>query len=75
MPSDFSLKGGWQPKGKDGKSKESWRGDFKGIDQIVGSDMNTSFSMLSYNHFHRPDGWARRRRTAKKILTIMSRHR
>ncbi|CZT08200.1 related to myosin tail region-interacting protein MTI1 [Rhynchosporium agropyri] len=30
------AKGGWHPKGKDGKSKESWRGDFKGIDQISG---------------------------------------
>jgi hypothetical protein len=28
------AKGGWQPKGKDG-GKESWRGDFKGVDQIV----------------------------------------
>ncbi|KAH6719905.1 putative altered inheritance of mitochondria protein 3 [Leptodontidium sp. MPI-SDFR-AT-0119] len=37
MP-DFKgiAKGGWHPKGKDGKSKESWRGDFKGIDQIGG---------------------------------------
>ncbi|KAJ5146731.1 hypothetical protein N7526_000083 [Penicillium atrosanguineum] len=33
--SGFSLKGGWHPKGKDGK-KESWRGDFKGIDQVAG---------------------------------------
>ncbi|EKD11812.1 GMP synthase [Drepanopeziza brunnea f. sp. 'multigermtubi' MB_m1] len=35
MP-DFKAisKSGWHPKGKDGKSKESWRGDFKGIDQI-----------------------------------------
>lgn len=28
------AKGGWHPKGKDGKSKESWRGDFKGIEQV-----------------------------------------
>ncbi|KAL2074335.1 hypothetical protein VTL71DRAFT_8113 [Oculimacula yallundae] len=37
MP-DFKgiAKGGWHPKGKDGKSKESWRGDFKGIDQVSG---------------------------------------
>jgi len=26
----------WHPKGKDGKSKESWRGDFKGINQVAG---------------------------------------
>lgn len=32
----FSLKEGWHPKGKDGK-KESWRGDFKGINQVVSS--------------------------------------
>jgi hypothetical protein len=34
--SDFKnvMKGGWHPKGKDG-GKESWRGDFKGINQVV----------------------------------------
>ncbi|RDW84567.1 hypothetical protein BP6252_02157 [Coleophoma cylindrospora] len=30
------AKGGWHPKGKDGNSKESWRGDFKGINQVAG---------------------------------------
>jgi hypothetical protein len=37
MP-DFKelAKGGWHPKGKDGKSKESWRGDNKGINQVAG---------------------------------------
>ncbi|KAL1860971.1 hypothetical protein Plec18167_003746 [Paecilomyces lecythidis] len=29
------MKDGWHPKGKDG-GKESWRGDFKGIDQVAG---------------------------------------
>ncbi|CAD6456558.1 73566304-e4ed-4fa1-b2ec-2376d408a925 [Sclerotinia trifoliorum] len=29
-----TLKSGWHPKGKDGKPKESWRGDFKG--QVAG---------------------------------------
>ncbi|KAE8373102.1 hypothetical protein BDV26DRAFT_272780 [Aspergillus bertholletiae] len=29
------FKEGWHPKGKDGK-KESWRGDFKGINQVAG---------------------------------------
>ncbi|KAE8355947.1 hypothetical protein BDV28DRAFT_145595 [Aspergillus coremiiformis] len=29
------LKDGWHPKGKDGQ-KESWRGDFKGINQVAG---------------------------------------
>jgi hypothetical protein len=28
------MKSGWHPKGKDG-GKESWRGDFKGINQVV----------------------------------------
>ncbi|QSZ34786.1 hypothetical protein DSL72_007644 [Monilinia vaccinii-corymbosi] len=31
-----TLKSGWHPKGKDGKPKESWRGDFKGINQVAG---------------------------------------
>lgn len=31
------MKDGWHPKSKDGK-KESWRGDFKGINQVVSSD-------------------------------------
>jgi hypothetical protein len=30
------TKSGWHPSGKDGK-KESWRGDFKGINQVVRS--------------------------------------
>ncbi|KAK5100383.1 hypothetical protein LTS08_005132 [Lithohypha guttulata] len=35
--SDFKgiMKGGWHPKGKDG-GRESWRGDFKGINQVAG---------------------------------------
>ena len=28
------LRGGWHPKGKDG-GRESWRGDFKGVNQVV----------------------------------------
>jgi hypothetical protein len=28
------VKGGWHPKGKDGK-KESWRAENKGINQVV----------------------------------------
>lgn len=28
------AKGGWHPEGKEG-GKESWRGDFKGIGQVV----------------------------------------
>ncbi|CAG8908639.1 unnamed protein product [Penicillium egyptiacum] len=30
-----TLKGGWHPEGKEG-GKESWRGDFKGINQVAG---------------------------------------
>lgn len=30
------MQGGWHPKGKEGK-KEGWRGDFKGINQVVSS--------------------------------------
>lgn len=33
------TKSGWHPSGKDGK-KESWRGDFKGINQVVCSCFN-----------------------------------
>lgn len=29
-----TMKGGWHPEGKEG-GKESWRGDFKGINQVV----------------------------------------
>lgn len=36
-----AMKGGWRPKGKDG-GKESWRGDFKGIDQVVRSPLSDS---------------------------------
>jgi len=28
------LRGGWHPQGRDG-GKESWRGDFKGVNQVV----------------------------------------
>lgn len=31
-----TLKGGWHPEGKEG-GKESWRGDFKGVNQVVSS--------------------------------------
>ena len=31
-----TIKGGWHPEGKEG-GKESWRGDFKGINQVVSS--------------------------------------
>jgi hypothetical protein len=37
MP-DFKelANGGWHPKGKDGKTRESWKGDFKGVNQVAG---------------------------------------
>jgi len=30
------AKGGWHPKGKGDGGKESWRGDFKGVNTVVG---------------------------------------
>ncbi|KAF2715627.1 hypothetical protein K504DRAFT_457784 [Pleomassaria siparia CBS 279.74] len=30
------AKGGWHPKGKDASGKESWKGDFKGVDTVAG---------------------------------------
>ncbi|KAJ5493700.1 hypothetical protein N7463_009787 [Penicillium fimorum] len=30
-----TMKGGWHPEGKEG-GKESWRGDFKGVNQVAG---------------------------------------
>jgi hypothetical protein len=49
------AQGGWHPKGKDGKSKESWRGDFKGVNQVAGwmrkgKDPNTE----AHEHISRP---------------------
>lgn len=41
------MKEGWQSKGKDGK-KESWRGDFKGINQVVSSDLSIAGARLSH---------------------------
>lgn len=34
MPLSGIAKDGWHPKGKDG-GRESWRGDFKGINTVV----------------------------------------
>jgi hypothetical protein len=49
------AKGGWHPKGKDGKSKESWRGDFKGIDQVAGwMGKKKSASEEASEHVSRP---------------------
>ncbi|KAE9379035.1 hypothetical protein N431DRAFT_327486 [Stipitochalara longipes BDJ] len=57
MP-DFKgiAKGGWHPKGKDGTSKESWRGDNKGINQVAGwigkgKDPNAT---KAHDHVSRP---------------------
>jgi hypothetical protein len=36
------MKSGWHPKGKDG-GKESWRGDFKGINQVVSDTPRVAF--------------------------------
>ncbi|KAH8658698.1 hypothetical protein BGZ60DRAFT_415357 [Tricladium varicosporioides] len=49
------AKGGWHPKGKDGKSKESWRGDNKGIDQIAGwMGKKKDPTAEAYEHVSRP---------------------
>ncbi|KAE8448417.1 hypothetical protein EG329_009482 [Mollisiaceae sp. DMI_Dod_QoI] len=49
------TKGGWHPKGKDGKSKESWRGDFKGMDQVAGwMGKKKSPSEEASEHISRP---------------------
>lgn len=42
------VKGGWHPGGKDGGTgggkKESWRKDFKGVNQVVSLRPNTGLS-------------------------------
>lgn len=56
MP-DFKelAKGGWHPKGKDGKSKESWRGDNKGINQVAGwIGKGKDPSAKAHDHVSRP---------------------
>jgi hypothetical protein len=40
-----TIKGGWHPEGKEG-GKESWRGDFKGINQVVSSLISRSCGRL-----------------------------
>ena len=40
------MKDGWHPKGKDG-GKESWRGDFKGINQVVSAHGRDLFHLLT----------------------------
>ncbi|KAL8793162.1 MAG: hypothetical protein Q9195_004274 [Heterodermia aff. obscurata] len=50
------VKSGWHPSGKDGK-KESWRGDFKGINQVagwVGKGKNQSPLEAAQDHQSRP---------------------
>lgn len=58
--SGFSFKDGWHPKGKDGQ-KESWRGDFKGINQVVGASV-WRLQGSAANPVRR-DGWGRARKT------------
>ncbi|KAI9682743.1 MAG: hypothetical protein M1829_006730 [Trizodia sp. TS-e1964] len=50
------IKGGWHPDGKNGK-KESWRGDYKGINQVsgwVGKGKNSSNQERAENHQSTP---------------------
>ncbi|KAI9783057.1 MAG: hypothetical protein M1839_004226 [Geoglossum umbratile] len=49
-----AVKGGWHPKGKDGK-KESWRAENKGINQVAGwVGMGKDTTSRSYDHVSRP---------------------
>lgn len=67
------MKEGWHPKGKDGK-KESWRNDFKGINQVVSvfhppapirplADVKLPHS--------RQDGWGRGRTTLTIVRSML----
>jgi hypothetical protein len=40
------LRDGWHPKGKDG-GRESWRGDFKGVNQVVSKSVHWETTALS----------------------------
>jgi hypothetical protein len=44
-----TMKGGWHPEGKDG-AKESWRGDFKGLNQVV--SLALTFQGIEQGHCH-----------------------
>lgn len=57
------AKGGWHPKGKDG-GKESWRGDFKGINQIVRPPVMRQACMTADKESLTAGGqiWSRQRR-------------
>lgn len=61
-----TVKKGWHPKGNDGKSNESWRGDFKGIDQVVSMQF-PRYHLRSIDS-RRPACWGR----AKKRHTMKS---
>lgn len=41
-----TIKGGWHPEGKEG-GKESWRGDFKGINQVVSSPLVVPLGLVT----------------------------
>ena len=48
------TKNGYHPTGKDG-GKESWRGDYKGINQVVGALQFHGQTSINVG-FHRPAG-------------------
>ena len=58
------AKGGWHPPGKQGGT-ESWRGDFKGINQVVRLlRLRSSGAILMYCLMPRQDGWGKERAPA-----------
>lgn len=63
------AKGGWHPKAKDG-GEESWRSDFKGINQVVCLSASPSATNLADSH--RRDGWERERTRTIPLSMNMS---
>lgn len=68
-----TIKGGWHPEGKEG-GKESWRGDFKGINQVVSSLTSRSCGLATRAAIDadilaiRPDGWERAKKIPPPVL-------
>lgn len=58
MPLSGIAKGGWHPKGKDG-GRESWRGDYKGINTVVSNCSCTWSRDLILIRSARQDGWVK----------------
>jgi hypothetical protein len=65
------MKDGWHPKGRDG-GKESWRGDFKGINQVVSLQIQEDLVSATTKHRSRRGGWARNPIPTRKMKGNMS---